>query len=139
VHQIRRSALSSLLAIGAVLGLVTLSTLPASAQVSQATHLTISPRGGRPHCSGDVCARWLSKTKTTVKIEVWANNMDFYGHFELIPPTGVAHNSRDKVWDAGGAGQNFTVGLYPDKYTAIAWQRVSAGNYRNIGQVSFNV
>ena len=84
--------------------------------------------------------RWLSKTSTTVTIETWANNMNFFGHFQLIEPEGTGHNSgSDQVWHAGGAGHNFSVELESGNYTAIAWQNVSPGVWNNIGQVQFTV
>jgi hypothetical protein len=124
-------------------GLMSLGALPASAQVqqgSQALHLTVPTSGGRPHCSGDVCARWASKTATKVTIDVWAFKKSFFGHFELTTPTGAHLNSTpNKEWIGGGAGAAFTVGLSSRDYKATAWKSLGSGKYRDIGNVTFTV
>jgi hypothetical protein len=140
--RIRRIAIPSLISIGALAGLMSLGTLPASAQAlqaSQANHLTVPQSGGVPHCSGDVCAKWLSKTSFKVRIEVWAFKTNFTGHFELKTPAGTHFNSTTKAWRAGGAGYDVTVALSSGKYEAIAWKNVSSGKFRNIGDVTFTV
>ena len=142
MHRIRRIAIPSLIFIGALAGLMSLGTLPASAQVleaTQANHLAIPQSGGVPHCSGDVCAKWLSKTSFKVRIEVWAFKKNFTGHFELKTPAGAHFDSTSKAWVAGGAGYDVTVALSSGKYEAIAWKNVSSGKYRNIGDVTFTV
>jgi hypothetical protein len=143
MHRVRRTVVSSAISIGALAGLVSLGVLPASAQVqqpSQALHVAKPASGGPPHCSGDVCAKWIRKTSTTVRIETWAFRTNFLGHFELIVPSGAVFNSTpNKEWDGGGAGAHFTVGLSSSDYKAIAWEYLGDGKYKNLGSVTFTV
>ena len=143
MHRVRRTVVSSVISIGALAGLMSLGTLPASAQVqqaSQALNLTTPTSGGTPHCSGDVCAKWIDMTSSEVKIETWAFRTTFTGHFELIVPSGAHFNSTpNKKWRAGLAGAHFTVGLSSRDYKAIAWEYLGSGKYKNIGSVTFTV
>jgi hypothetical protein len=143
MHRVRRTVVSSVISIGTLVGLMSVGTLPASAQVqqaSQALRLATSRSGGTPHCSGDVCAKWDSKTSTKVKIEVWAFRTNFLGHFELIVPSGAHFNSTpNKEWRAGRAGAHFTVGLSSRDYKATAWEYLGSGKYKDIGNITFTV
>jgi hypothetical protein len=140
MHRVRRTVVSSVISIGALAGLMSLGTLPASAQVQQASHRATPTSGGRPHCSGDVCAKWADMTSTKVKIETWAFRTTFSGHFELIMPSGAHFNSTpNKTWRAGKEGAYFTVALSSRDYKAIAWEYLGSGKYKNIGSVTFTV
>jgi hypothetical protein len=79
-------------------------------------------------------------TSRLVKIETWAFRTNFAGHFELITPSGAHLNSTpNKEWVGGGAGKVFTAGLSSRDYTAIAWEYLGDGKYKNIGSVTFTV
>ena len=148
MHKLWRTAFSSLISVGALVGSVALGALPASAQVQQAPQVIrlAMPELGPIHCSGDVCARWVTRTGKTpggvTTIATWARNKTFSGHFELIVPKPGGHwNTGDRTWLAGGKGYvyHFKVELRPGNYVAIAWEEPTEGVYKDIGRVSFSV
>jgi hypothetical protein len=143
MHRVRRTVVSSVISIGTVAGLMSLGTLPASAQVQQASaalHVARAASGGPPHCSGDVCAKWQRKLPPDVKIETWAFRTNFDGHFELTVPSGTHYNSgANREWRAGKVGAVFTVGLSSDNYRATAWEYLGDGKYKDLGTVVFTV
>jgi hypothetical protein len=94
------------------------------------------------YCSGDVCADVVSKASAGFGIDAWAWKTTFFGHFELISPNGTVYNmpkNADITNPAGGTSQHFQVPQVDGGYTVIAWQWVSKGNNKNIGEVGFSV
>jgi hypothetical protein len=93
------------------------------------------------YCSGDVCAQVVSIASSGFGIDAWAWKTTFFGHFELTSPNGTHYNEpmNADITNSVGARQHFHVPQVDGGYTVIAWQWVSKGNNKNIGQVGFSV
>jgi hypothetical protein len=132
----RRVALLSALASASLAGSLGLAALPANAAVS-------SPHAiGQIVCSGDLCIQTNSVdlSNCTAVVAAWANNNNFYGHFEIVGPGSDQSSEPDQEWIAGGANNKFTVPYHGagDGYQATAWQD-NNGSYSNIGQINFGI
>jgi transcriptional regulator with XRE-family HTH domain len=93
---------------------------------------------GNIYCGGDVCAQVESISSGTATIKTWANDENFYGHFEMITPEGQAYNSSgNQVWPAGGPGYYLFHVPKANNYTARGWRNDYGDHYTQIGQVSF--
>jgi hypothetical protein len=81
-------------------------------------------------------------TSGNIHIQAWAYNTTFYGHFQLLVPSGRDQNSPTKTYTAGdvGGGASFTVpGASAGAYCAIAWATDSNGNLYNAGEPCLNI
>lgn len=90
------------------------------------------------YCEGNICARKSGGTTDNPDIDVYADEYNFYGHYQLKTPNGKGINSgANKSWGTGTANiytfSNTNGGS--GCYTAIAWESVGDGDYDNIGQV----
>ena len=132
-----KKILLSLIPAGAMAGIV-LSGLPANAATSGIT------------CSGDVCAQVNQVSGQTATITAWAFDQCALGHFTITTHYGV-YNSPDQMWNAGGPGYSFEVGVPSRENTPVTVTAVDTyqggedticddpGYGKPIGQVSFKV
>jgi hypothetical protein len=104
---------------------------PSSAQVTP--NVTVYCNAGGLGSPG-VCEKVIAISGNTVTIQVQADIQGFTGHFEMQPPNGTVHNSKDQTWGKG-VGWDISVGNFSGNYKATAWVK-EGSKYVNGGSVN---
>jgi hypothetical protein len=122
------------------------AAVPVGAAVLGTTGLTATPASASPDvpaaapiiCTGYyICVEGVSPYCTSVN--AWADNITFYGHFELSANDGKwVRNSSTRSWPHGGRHYTFHSVLSNTPLTIKAWkENKTTHKFTNVDELSF--
>lgn len=88
------------------------------------------------YCEGNICMGDNNDSHEPVDVAVYADEYQFYGHFELQTPSHETFNSADTSWRTGTNNLHYFGEVDGHgEYCGTAWEKNAEGGYDKIGYI----